>query len=495
MAHESLIQQRQAGILLHPTSLPDTGKGCLGAQALRFIDFLHSCGQCVWQMLPIGPTHSDGSPYLPLSAYAGNPRFIDVADLQASGWLDRQALENTSDHAMLLALAFDKFYARHDGIEKRRFRRFVRQERKWLRDYALFQLIRHLYDGQSWLDWPQPLRDHDESELEQLEQEHAREIDAIYFQQYVFARQWKRLKRYANRKNVKLFGDMPIFVSFDSAEVWAERRYFDIDETGQPRFVAGVPPDYFSATGQRWGNPHYDWEYMRRHGFDWWLNRFAHELKRFDIIRIDHFRGFEACWKIPAHCETAVHGEWVKVPGGELFETLHRRFGELPLVAEDLGIITPEVTALRKRFELPGMAVLQFAFDDMPDNPHRPDNYEAATVAYTGTHDNDTTLGWFNSLDEQGHQRVARYIEVGSDEMPWPMIRAVMESRACLAIIPMQDVLMLDGRHRMNTPGTAKGNWRWAFVWEQLSDSAQAKLANITYQSKRACLGASKDAD
>ncbi|MBN4073670.1 4-alpha-glucanotransferase [bacterium AH-315-E07] len=486
MSRIALDEQRQAGILLHPTSLPEfSHSGCLGQHAYRFIDFLHICGQQVWQMLPVGPTHEDDSPYQPLSAYAGNSHFIDVQALKENGWLDQESIDNNKGHQVLLDLAFNNFYTSLGGSEEVAFRNFIDQEKHWLRDFALFCVIRDMQHGKSWADWPEPLRDHDDFTLSFIATQQSKELDAIYFEQYVFALQWQKLKDYANQKGIKLFGDMPIFVALDSAEVWAQRRYFDVDESGRPRYVAGVPPDYFSETGQRWGNPLYNWKVMQDEQFDWWVRRCQHDLKRFDLIRIDHFRGFEAYWKIPVECETAVDGFWEKAPGAELFTVLCQYFPDHPFVAEDLGVITDEVTVLRKQFGLPGMNVLQFAFDGHDDNPHLPDNYEQLSVAYTGTHDNDTSLGWIDSLDEHGKHLVEKYIDIKRKDLPWPMIQAVMESRACMVIIPLQDVLMLDTTHRMNTPGTAEGNWQWGFQWNWLSQTSCAKLLHVTRYSGR----------
>jgi len=476
--------QRQAGILLHPTSLPEfVHIGCLGQHAYRFVDFLANCGQQSWQMLPVGPTHSDYSPYQPLSAYAGNSRFIDLHALIEQGWLSH--IDRDLPHQLQLDAAFSTFYDALTDADEVAFRAFIDEEKYWLRDFALFCVIRDTQKGISWLDWPEPLRDHDELSLAHIESSQQKALYAVFFEQYLFAQQWQKLKAYANQKNIQMFGDMPIFVALDSAEVWAQRQYFDVDESGYPRFVAGVPPDYFSATGQRWGNPHYNWTVMQEQGFDWWLKRCQHDLKRFDLIRIDHFRGFEAYWKIPVACDTAIDGFWEKAPGQALFTVLCEHFPDRPFVAEDLGVITDEVIALRKQFGLPGMAVLQFAFDGHAENPHLPDNYEHSSVAYTGTHDNDTSLGWIQSLDESSRHRLAEHIDIKRKDLPWPMIQAVLESRAAMAIIPLQDILMLDSSHRMNTPGTTKGNWQWDFEWSLLTQTLCAKLLHATRHSGR----------
>lgn len=478
--------RRQAGILLHPTSLPEFAEiGCLGKNAYRFVDFLAACGQQIWQMLPLGPTHEDYSPYQPLSAYAGNSRFIDLQGLIDQGWLTQEQIASQSSHQSKLDLAYDAFVDSRSDETESAFREFIEQEKYWLRDYALFSAIRELEGGKSWVDWSGPLRDYDEFALGHVESQQQKKLEAVFFEQYLFSQQWQQLKAYANSKNIQLFGDMPIFVALDSAEVWAQREYFDVDESGHPRFVAGVPPDYFSETGQRWGNPHYNWLVMQERGFDWWLKRCQHDLKRFDLIRIDHFRGFEAYWKIPVECETAVDGYWEKAPGHELFKVLCEYFPDRPFVAEDLGVITDEVTALRKEFGLPGMGVLQFAFDGQSKNPHLPDNYEQSTVAYTGTHDNDTSLGWIQSLNERDRELFGEHIDINRKDLPWPMIREVLESRAGIVIIPLQDVLMLDSRHRMNTPGTSEGNWQWGFQWSMLKKTLCAKLLHATRHSGR----------
>ncbi len=488
----ALGRQRRAGVLLHPTSLPEFPHiGCLGKHAYFFIDFLETCGQQIWQMLPLGPTHEDGSPYQPLSAYAGNRRFIDLYGLQSLGWLSQEQIESDASHQAKVDMAFNAFYASLSGADEKSFGEFIEQEKYWLHDYALFCVIRELEGGASWVDWAEPLRDHDEFALSHIKSQHKEKLDAVFFEQYIFALQWQQLKNYAHKKDVQLFGDMPIFVALDSAEVWAQRQYFDVDESGYPRFVAGVPPDYFSETGQRWGNPHYNWSAIQEQGFDWWVKRCEHDLKRFDLIRIDHFRGFEAYWKIPVECDTAIDGHWEKAPGEALFKVLSERFPSRPFVAEDLGIITDEVTALRNQFGLPGMGVLQFAYDGHDDNPHLPHNYSYATVAYTGTHDNDTSLGWIQSLDEHGRKMLANHIDIATRDLPWPMIREVLESRAGIAIIPLQDILMLDSAHRMNTPGTVEHNWQWSFEWPMLKKTLCAKLLHATRHSGR--LSSSKE--
>lgn len=472
------LDRRRAGVLLHVTSLPGPGAtGDLGPEAMHFVDFLVSAGVTVWQTLPTGPTHGDGSPYQTSSAHAGNPLLISLHTPVEKGWLATAAKVNKTlsneDKRFALGLAWQGFRRtasdqdRHDLVE------FTRNQGFWLEDYVLFKALQE-ENGGCWWQWPAPLRDRQSLALEQARARLAERLDYLRFEQFLFLRQWSELKAYANQRGVKLFGDMPIFVAHDSAEVWANRELFDLDAQGLPRKVAGVPPDYFSATGQRWGNPLYDWKRMQASGFAFWLARMHTQLAMFDLIRIDHFRGFEAYWEIPAEDEHAINGSWVAAPGDALFDRLHEEFDPLPLVAEDLGIITPEVEALRQRYNLPGMKILQFAFGDGPDNPYLPFHHPRNTVVYTGTHDNDTTLGWYRSLDDRTRQHVDDYLGRSKEAMPWPLIRSALASRAWLAVIPMQDLLALDNEHRMNLPGTVEGNWSWRFSWDQVdADLAQ----------------------
>ena len=369
--------------------------------------------------------------------------------------------------------------------EKTAFAQFLSTHAHWLDDYALFQSLRQEQDGQPWWTWPAALRDRAPVALSKARKRLAPELQQVRFEQYVFFRQWNELRHYANSHGVRLFGDMPIFVGHDSADVWAERDYFQLDAQGQPTVVAGVPPDYFSTTGQRWGNPLYHWERMQTDGFRWWLARVGTQLALFDLLRIDHFRGFEAYWEIPATEPTAQHGRWVAAPGDALLMALQMNFHPLPLVAEDLGIITPEVTALRLRYALPGMLILQFAFDGGADNPYLPHRHERNSVVYTGTHDNDTTLSWFAGLTPAVQQRVREYLGYPAEPMPWPLIRTALASVADLAIIPMQDVLALGAGQRMNTPGVAAGNWDWRFVWGQVEAGLAGRLRRLVQLYER----------
>jgi 4-alpha-glucanotransferase len=475
-----LLTRRRAGILLHVTSLPGSGVvGDLGSQAYRFVDFLASAGMSVWQILPIGPTMHDNSPYQSSSMYAGNPRLISLEMPLQKGWLEAvpEASEPLTDEAKAscIKLAWEGFKARADKTEQADLQRFTAEQGWWLEDYALFQALR-VEEKRCWWDWHQTLRDREPQALAMARARLQKLIEETKFEQYLFYTQWLHLKRYANDHGVLLFGDVPIFVAHDSAEVWAHREFFDLFEDGHPRVVAGVPPDYFSETGQRWGNPLYRWDVLEADGFSFWINRLKVQSTLFDFLRIDHFRGFEAYWEIPSTEETAINGHWVKAPGERLFGKLYEALPHLELVAEDLGIITPEVEAMRKAHGLPGMKILQFAFSGGPENPYLPFHHTPDSVVYTGTHDNDTSLGWYTSLDDASREFVDDYLGYSREVMPWPMIRSALASRANLAMIPMQDVLGLDGEHRMNTPGTTQGNWSWRFQWQDIEPDTVARL-------------------
>ena len=467
------FERRRAGVLLHPTSLPGcVGNGDLGAEAYRFVDFLADCKISLWQMLPLGPTHSDKSPYQCLSVHAGNTRLISLQRLVEAGWLDDASLDPQQDidaqRKVRLTAAHNGFLS-HAGDEAHAaLAAFTEQHADWIDDFALYQALRDDFNNSAWFDWPKPLRNREARALEEARKRLACAIEQARFEQFLFFQQWMQLRRYANDRGVLLFGDIPIFVAYDSAEVWANRQWFTLDEQGDVQVVAGVPPDYFSETGQLWGNPHYNWEAMAADDYGWWLDRIRTQLELFDLMRIDHFRGFEAYWEIDATADTAIDGRWVTGPGADFFEAVRQAFGGLPLVAEDLGVITPEVTALRRQFGLPGMKILQFAFDGSPENPYLPHNHEPLSVVYSGTHDNNTTLGWYEELSEEQRSFVRDYLGIDADHMPWPLVRTALASVAQLAVLPMQDVLGLDASHRMNIPGVAEGNWQWRFEWEQL---------------------------
>ncbi|MBK5969932.1 MULTISPECIES: 4-alpha-glucanotransferase [Thiorhodovibrio] len=484
------LRERRAGLLLHLTSLPGPGAcGDLGGEAFNFVNFLADCGLSVWQMLPVGPPQGDLSPYQTSSAHAGNPRLIGLDPLVKSGWLDQVPDNLADDRAKLAALrqAYHGFRQVAGGEQRAALDAFIAENIYWLEDYALFRAIsedRH----EPWWRWPKGLRLRENRAIKQARGKLADTLDYIRWEQYVFFEQWAALRTHANDRGVRLFGDMPIFVAHDSAEVWARPKDFDLNPDGTTRVVAGVPPDYFSETGQRWGNPLYRWDQLQENGFRFWIDRIRTQLKLFDIIRIDHFRGFEAYWEIPASEEFAINGRWIPAAGDALFEALAAEFGALPLVAEDLGVITDEVTALRKKFDMPGMKILQFAFDGGADNPYLPHFHETDSVVYTGTHDNDTSLGWFRSIDDAGRWHLADYLgypaaqtagDPVGEPMPWPLIRSALASVANLAILPMQDVLELDGASRMNRPGTTKGNWAWRFDWAEVDAGLADRLRHL----------------
>ncbi|VAX12878.1 4-alpha-glucanotransferase (amylomaltase) [hydrothermal vent metagenome] len=479
------LAARRAGILLHPTSLPGCDDhGDMGHAAYRFIEFLAASGISIWQTLPLGPVHEDGSPYQCLSAHAGDPRLISLEWLTDRGWLRREDLDkNTSGTSFrhhCLHRAFTFFSQHAESAQQQDFSAFCQQHAGWLDNYALYIAIRKMQNNRGWFDWPAPLRNRETETLKQVQQHLQDDIGFVKFEQYVFFSQWFELKNYAHRYGIFLFGDMPIFVAHDSCEVWSNQEYFLLDENGQPEVVAGVPPDYFSETGQRWGNPLYDWPRMAETGFQWWIERMQTQLALFDLVRIDHFRGFEACWEIPATEETAINGRWVKAPGESLLRSLDEAFSGLPLVAEDLGVITAEVNALRQQFQLPGMRILQFAFGGGADNPYLPHNHERNTVVYTGTHDNDTTRGWYDALDNVSKKNIENYLGYAIDKsMPWPLIRLALASVANMAIIPLQDVLALASEGRMNVPGTSEGNWRWRFAEDALTSDISARLREL----------------
>ena len=489
----NLLNKRRAGVLLHITSLPGTDKqGDLGQDAYHFVNFLHDSGVSVWQTLPLGMTHADGSPYQCLSAHAGNPALIDINGLVKLGWLAKaencQECEGTPafNKSCLVAKAYKGFVDHATDADKKDFARFCEQKAFWLDDFALFIALRNVFNHQGWNQWPTPFKEREKTALNEARLRLANSLAEIKFEQYVFFRQWMVLKTYANERGVLLFGDIPIFVSYDSADVWANRKVFKLDKTGGMSVVAGVPPDYFSATGQRWGNPHYDWTYLEKTQFAWWVERMETQLEQFDILRIDHFRGLEAAWEIPANEPTAQHGQWVKAPGHALLAAIKAKLGSTPLVAEDLGIITDEVEALRDDFALPGMKILHFAFGSGPDNPYLPDHYERNCVVYTGTHDNDTSVGWAQSINEHDRNYTLDYLGNPSISLHCALIQAALGSVANLAIIPMQDILELGSEARMNTPGTTVGNWKWRFQWHQLSHERATRFAYLVSLFNRA---------
>jgi 4-alpha-glucanotransferase len=495
---------RRSGILLHPTSLPGPhGSGDLGPAAFHFVDWLAAGGQTLWQVLPLGGIGPGNSPYMSPSAFAGNELLIDLMSLRDVGWLTDAEIsagappqDERVDYGAVrpfrmsrLRLAARRFFADAANDARRDFLAFCAKEGGWLDDYALFMALDNQpgAQGKVWQDWPGELVQRGTRALSDAAGALAEECDFWKFCQWCFDRQWAKLRKYANARGVLIVGDIPIFVSAHSADVWAHQRLFDLDARGHPRVVAGVPPDYFSATGQRWGNPLYKWEEHERDAYLWWTERMRRVLKLCDIVRIDHFRGFESYWEIPAASPTAVEGRWKKGPGQALFAEMYEALGlkhgkgerDYRIIAEDLGILTPAVAALRKKIGLPGMRILQFSFDGKSDNLYLPHNFETETVVYTGTHDNDTTCGWWQSLPETQRDYVRRYLGVDGASIHWDLIRAASASVAALSIVPMQDVLGLGASARMNRPGVSEGHWEWRFSWSQVGPWHAERLAEF----------------
>jgi 4-alpha-glucanotransferase len=487
-------KRRSSGILLHPTSLPGRyGIGDLGPVAHAWVETLARSKQTWWQILPLGPTGYGDSPYQSYSAYAGNPNLISPDLLARDGLVSPSDLENVNfapgkvDFAnvdkfkdWLLDRAWQSFRGGAGANLKPSFEAFQRDEASWLNDYALFMAIKGTRGGVSWYEWPAELIRREPAALDRARRDLADAVAAQQFRQFLFFRQWADLRGHAQRLGVKLFGDAPIFVASDSADVWANPHLFLLDRDRRPKVVAGVPPDYFSATGQHWGNPLYDWERMKADGYAWWIARIRANLRHVDLVRLDHFRGFEAAWHIPAAAKTAQTGEWVMGPASDLLGALKRALGGLPLVAEDLGLISKEVHALRDRFDLPGMYILQFAFGGAVEFRFLPHNHIRNAVVYTGTHDNDTTLGWWRGITENERQFLRKYDPHVDEDAVWHLIRTAWASVADFAIAPMQDVLTLGPEARMNIPGTPSGNWTWRMTDEQMATPALGRLADLT---------------
>jgi 4-alpha-glucanotransferase len=505
------LSGRTSGVLLHPTSLPGPrGIGSLGPAAFRFVDFLVQAGQGVWQILPLSPTGFGNSPYSSYGALAGNPLMISVSELVQQGDLtaaDRAGYASESlervDYGRVMEWKVPRLEkaARHllsgaHPARRARFEEFCQVHAEWLDDYALFMTVKTHFDrraaseshwGATWNTyWDRDIAVREPAAVERWRSEHGEQLDLHRVWQFYFFEQWKAVRQYARERGVVLVGDMPIFVALDSADVWAAPRMFTLDADLQEQLVAGVPPDYFSETGQRWGNPLYNWDAMVASGFHWWVRRFRALLELVDVVRIDHFRGFAACWAIPAHHRTAVDGEWIPVPGDALFRRLHEVFGELPFLAEDLGVITPDVEALRDRFQFPGMKVLQVGLEDIgPENPHLPENHEEHCVVYPGTHDNNTAVGWYSALSRAKREAIVEYHGGSLNDPAWDLIRMAMQSPARAAIIPMQDILRLGSEARMNTPATTSGNWQWRMTGFQHLDVLADDLAKLSSSHSR----------
>lgn len=477
-----MTAKRSAGILLHPSSLPGPGGiGSLGSHCRAFIEFLAASGFSHWQVLPLTPPAAGNSPYSAYSAFAGNPLLIDLEQLVEAGDLSSEHLSSTASDVQvdfsavaaqkerLLYQASETFFSKGHTAELEEFWQFC-DTTYWLHDYALFQALKRHYRGIAWHRWPKKLAMRDGEACERAAKELGHQIGTHKYQQWQFHRQWQRVRSYAAERGVTLIGDLPIFVAHDSADVWCNRHLFLLDESGRPSAVAGVPPDYFSKTGQLWGNPLYDWQRMAQDGYAWWIARIRQLLEQFDMVRIDHFRGFEAAWHVPATARTAVKGAWVPGPGEAFFNAVGAAIGSLPFIAEDLGVITPAVEALRDCFQLPGMKIMQFAFDSDAANPYLPHNHVPNSIVYTGTHDNDTTLGWAANLPAATRDRMARYLGGTGVDPAGDLIRSTLMSVARIAILPLQDLLGLSSEARMNRPGTADGNWGWRFQEGRLTE-------------------------
>jgi 4-alpha-glucanotransferase len=492
--------QRASGILLHPTSLPSRGGiGDLGPAAYAFVDFLAAARQTLWQVLPLGPVGTGNSPYSAISAFAGNPLMISIERLVDKGWLRPTALKKLglrvgpvdyeNVHACKIPLLQEgarNFLRESYGESRARYDRFCQDNAWWLDDFALFNVLREKHNRQSWQAWPRELAHCVPTALARIRKEHDESIQVERAIQFAFFEQWRALHSYARQRQIKIVGDVAIFVNLDSADVWKHRELFHLDDKLEPVCVAGVPPDFFSKTGQRWGNPLYRWDVLKSRGYDWWIQRMRWVLNVCDIIRLDHFRGFEAYWEIPGRESTAVNGRWVKGPDKDLFKALRKSLGDLPFIAEDLGTITPEVEKLRDDLGLPGMRILQFGFSNRGAHIYLPHRFDKNTVVYTGTHDNDTTVGWWNNgATEAEKAAVQCYMRLGRDGIAWAFIRAALTSVADLCVIPLQDVLGLDSDARMNIPSKSDGNWGWRFQAAALKPEIAQQLAELTHIADR----------
>ena len=503
---------RASGILLHPTSLPGAyGIGDLGAKSLEFVDLLSDAKQSYWQILPLGPTGYGDSPYQCFSAFAGNTLLISPEKLVDAGLLDKSVLQSKPNFPIdrvdyggvydwknrILPEAYKAFYHTTSVDLRGKFETFSQENEWWLEDYATYRAVKAAQGQKAWYEWQEPLKLRDREALKREAERLYDQIQAEKFYQFLFYSQWAELKAYANNKNVKIIGDVPIFIALDSADVWCNQDKFKLNPDGSPKVVAGVPPDYFSKTGQLWGNPIYDWDAMRHDGFSWWVARVAFTLRTVDVVRVDHFRGFAAAWEVPGGDKTAENGRWVDVPGKELFLALKRALRELPVIAEDLGVITPDVEELRDGFGFPGMRILQFAFGGDAKNHDLPHNYIKNCVAYTGTHDNDTTVGWWNSQAGEGstrdeaaisreHDFCLRYLDTDGADIHWEFIRAVWSSVAHTAITPVQDLLGIGAEGRMNLPASDSGNWFWRYRDGDLTAEILERLRGLTETYGRA---------
>ncbi len=486
---------RASGVLVHPTSFPGPhGIGDLGESAFRFVDWLVRAGQRLWQVLPLCPTGHGNSPYAAPSAFAGNPLLISLSWLAGDGLLDSSEIVTEGDAASqevdvarviafkspLLRRAFERFSETGAGNQRTEFEIFCRDEAGWLDDYALFMAVKDEHQGAPWIEWPRAIALRQPGSIGLWTQRLKDDIRYHQFIQFQFRRQWTELRRYANDRDVRVIGDLPIFVAHDSADVWSNRHLFRLDDNGQPTVVAGVPPDAFTDAGQRWGNPLFAWDRMANDGFAWWIHRVRTTLSLVDFLRIDHFRAFAAAWVVPREAPTAASGRWERGPGASIFTALRNALGDLPFIVEDLGLITDDVVALREELLLPGMKVLQFAFDSGPANAYLPHNYHPDCVVYTATHDNQTTIGWMQSRPDWERRAIQRYLGRDGSDISWDLIRLALGSVANIAVVPLQDVMRLGDEARMNTPGRATGNWGWRYSSQQLADDLAEGLADLT---------------
>ncbi len=495
-----LFDKRMSGVILHPTSLPGPhGSGDLGPAAYHFVDWLATAGQSLWQMLPVSPIGPGNSPYAGISAFAGNPLLIDLADLVDRGWLNAFSETEFGDFSSQhvdydkvvafrmgkLQSAAKRFFSHASALDRSAFESFCECEKTWLDDYALFMVLDEHYANKPWPEWEKAISHREPAALAVVYNQQADAIRAWKFIQWCFSTQWQALKTYANQRGIRIIGDVPIFIAHQSVDCWVRPDLYLLDANNYPTVVAGVPPDYFSPTGQYWGNPLYNWAAMKADSYMWWVERMKRQLVLSDILRIDHFRGFAGYWEIPASASSAQQGHWVPGPGADLFEKLEAALGTLPVIAEDLGVITPDVTALREHFAYPGMRILQFAFAADAQHHFLPHNYVANTVVYTGTHDNDTIRGWWASCSEHERAFARQYLDMSKNEPHWALIRAAVLSVAGLSIYQFQDVLGLDGAHRMNTPGKI-GCWEWRFAWDDVQQDAALRLAALCALGGRA---------
>ncbi len=490
-----MTNERASGILLHPTSLPGKyGIGSLGKAACEFIDFLVRAKQQFWQMLPLGPTGYADSPYQCFSSHAGNPNLIDLDILVKSRLLQADDLEDyphfsnkkveyegiQQTRLPLLRKAFHTFMTYADSTEKLAYRNFLKEQSKWINDYALFMAIKANRNQNPWYQWENPLKKREPEAINAIQALLHEEVDFHKFLQFLFFKQWIAVKEYAFNHKIRIIGDIPLYVALDSADAWANPEIFEFDENLDPIRVGGVPPDYFSETGQLWGNPLFRWDVLKEQGYRWWIDRIKTNLFLYDIIRIDHFRGFAAYWAVPYGEKTAINGQWITCPGKEFFDAMRMEFGDLPIIAEDLGVITPDVEELRDGFGLPGMKILQFAFDSSEANDYIPYNYPKNCIVYTGTHDNDTVVGWFDNASPNDRAYVLDYLNTNDYEIHWSFIRLAWASVANTAIVPMQDLLGLNTSARMNLPGTTQNNWQWRVNADACTPELAGKLAHLT---------------